>query len=240
MSMHGRAHGPMALAVVLVLTGSGLADASPVCDRLRSEWIASASGEAPGARREALQQAYDRQRDEIDALEERMRQIGCSVGSVVVFGGPYDEDCHRMNALLSDMDRNLAVLGNSLEDEGSHDVLAEALRSNGCAGAPPPITGVSQFNDPSKAQIEDLTPGSRQLLPVPDWGQSPSITHLELAPPAIDDRPKEFLLPPNLGPLPQAKARPMTEYEKNVRTVGPTFLPDPSEDLDLRASPPGR
>jgi hypothetical protein len=234
--MHGRAHGLAIFAAALALAASGSAYASPVCDRLRSEWAASGSAD----RQATMQEAYERQRDEIDALEERMRQVGCSVGSVMVFGGPHEEDCHRMNALLSDMDRNLRVLGDSLEGPDPREVIAEAMRSNGCAGAPPPISGVSQFNNPSAAAIQDLTPGAPVMVTVPEPGHESSVIHPSRAEPARREAPKELFLPPDLGPLPEAEARPMTDREKNVRTVGPTFLPAPSEDIDFDALPPKR
>lgn len=226
---------PLLLGTSLLLLASSAAIATPVCDRLRSEFSTNSRLD-----RGALEQDYDRQREAIDELEDRMRSLGCSVGSVTVFGGAHDDACHRMNALLSDMDRNLALIGARLDGKTSGEALAAALRTNGCAGAPPPIGGVSQFNDPSQASIEDLTPGAQPPTIEPERLRTPSVRHIEMPPPSAEiGQPRAGMLPPPVrGPLPQPPARPMNEREKHVRTVGPTFLPDPSKDLDLDQTSP--
>ncbi len=71
----------------------------------------------------------------------------------------------------------------------------------------------------------------------PDAEKTSSIQAPE-AFPSIQEIPPVNAIVPEPARTHEAAARPMTEAEKNVRVVGPKFLPDPEEAIDLRA--PGR
>ncbi|WEX11578.1 hypothetical protein [Chelativorans sp. AA-79] len=77
--------------------------------------------------------------------------------------------------------------------------------------------------------------GKYESDPAPGLEKTSSIRAPEAAPSSIEEIPDVGVTADDAGKPQEAAVRPMTEAEKNVRVVGPKFLPDPEGAINLRA-----
>lgn len=223
---HGKARWRTTVAVALAC----LAAASP------SDAIANClSGSSPARYSpQALDAAAADQKHEIEVLKDRMRRFGCSEDGVVILDGTGSARCVDYGHLLSSMQDNLAAI----EEQRSRAAVPATQSQQPCRTRAP-IKGVSQFLDPAQSDVEDLSPHGRSSFVVPSPVDGRSITRIVLPsdtdtrPPYPDEDGYGALPPIEVEVEPPAIARPMTGKERNVRRVGPRFLPEPSQSLGL-------
>ncbi|MGN6549552.1 MAG: hypothetical protein ACTHJ3_06640 [Pararhizobium sp.] len=232
------------------------ASASEVCDALRNA-LADPAPHEPAGSQAFVDPSREPLLGELRDLEGRAEALGCSRGSIIMVDGPNSAACSRVTSLILDVRSRLdeadqdATVANPAASARARADIARQMRIEGCADAPPPILGVSQFSDPGSAGISSLSPMDRSPLMVrpPSPGKEPLFEQ-----PAPDATPSIMQVPeppkgripdlsealsnaePGIDRLPPAlhsKARPMTERERNVRHVGPRFFPDPDDGLRL-------
>lgn len=132
---------PSLLAIlVLALTGSGAAEASAVCERLRTqlENASSSSGSSEKYRRYA--EAAEQQSLQINKVVADLSRFKCSSGSFIVMGGQNAKACAKLSAAYDKMRANLGSLErkrDSYADRGGRIVqrrIQAALDANDCDG----------------------------------------------------------------------------------------------------------
>lgn len=172
--------------------------------------------------------------------------MNCSLGSVVVIDGPQRTDCPRLNDILNQMQRNLDAIAAQRDAVSlrAHD----GSQPSPCAPGQPAIRGVSQYDDPDNANILNLAPhagGKPEQWRFDKGGAGGAGTTFSEPPPtqthAAADPASSIVtvgnarssVPGNLASGAPGVARPMTEKQRNVRVVGPQFLPDPSTSIDF-------
>lgn len=229
------------LAALAVLVGS-IGPAHAVCAELRADM------RAVGAIRPAapLAAAVERKRREIMRIEVQLRRDGCGGGSVLYFGAEIDgcsalaselpvlED--ELRSLIAERDASIRI-----DAMQKREALTAALEQNGCNE---PVVlerraSYSQFrNDPGMilrgdgnsvrdASIANPYRSGSTLM------ETDAVIHFE-------DQVQGTPLP-EIGPSDTAAgaspAIPLDKrlQERNVRVVGPQFLPDQSEAIDLTA-----
>ncbi|MBP0439749.1 DUF2865 domain-containing protein [Tianweitania sediminis] len=152
-----------------------------------------------------------------------------------------DQEASAMVSADGDQPYSALPTANLYRNENS-----SAPGSCGCAPATGSgaITAVAPPHPaPSAIQPETQTTSpSFQVLPddsLPRGNQTAAVPAPKAEPTVIAPPPKEETAPQALPPPPEPpKPRTMSDAERNVRVVGPTFLPDREEAIDLRA--PGR
>jgi len=138
---HGRTL-TIALILPLLLAAPVAAQTSAICERLFDQLVSAPEviGTVPGARR--YSQALTQQNMQIRQLRVEMRRMGCSSGSIVVFGGDHRAECSEMQSDLARMEDNKRAIADerdtarSAGNDGAYDrtsILA-ALDANGCTG----------------------------------------------------------------------------------------------------------
>lgn len=245
------------LSIVVAACPSAEASASEVCDTLRSQ-LTSPAPQNPAPPRMLADPSREPLLGELADLEARAEALGCSRGSIVVIDGPNHAACRRIASLIDDIQMRLyeAETGDMAAAPADSPArtraeVARRMRMNGCADAPPPIEGVSQFSDPGSAGISSLSPGepspfvrpteAPSVVPFPEEtapNAAPSIMQVPEPPKGHVPDLSEALsgAEPGIDRLPPAlhsKALPMTERQRHVRRVGPRFLPDREDGLKL-------
>jgi hypothetical protein len=229
------------VAALAVLVGS-LGPAHAVCAGLRADM------RAIGAVRPAapLAAAVERKRRDIMRIEVQLRRNGCGGGSMLYFGSEID-GCSALASELPALEAELRSLiaerdaSIRIDALRERETIAAALEDNGC-NAPPVLerrASYSQFrNDPGMilrgdgSGVQDASiaspyrSGSRLM-------ETDAVIHFE---DQVQTEPQA-----EIGPVDTAAgaspAIPLDErlQERNVRVVGPQFLPDRSEAIDLTA-----
>ena len=158
---HGRKL-TIALFLPLLLAMPVAAQTSAVCETLLDQLASTPEviGNMAGARR--YSSALTQQNMQIRQLRNEMRRMGCSSGSIVVFGGDHRAECGDMQSDLERMeddklaiaDQRDAALGRDNSD-ARNSILA-ALETNGCTG-----DGRSQMDRPD--DNADSVPDYRQF-----------------------------------------------------------------------------
>ncbi|MCO6186318.1 DUF2865 domain-containing protein [Rhizobium sp. L1K21] len=116
-------------------------EAATICQRLNAK-LSSATvtiGNTQSARK--YSQAITRQQREMRKVQSDLRSLGCSSGSVIVFGGANAQNCKLLSTTLDRMERNLETLERqrkslvspSLSKSARKRILA-SLEANGCNG----------------------------------------------------------------------------------------------------------
>ncbi len=158
--MKQRARLFLSFAVSLpLLLAAAQADASAMCDRLQARLSSLPDiigGNAAESRKYAS--AIARQNIQLRKVRIDLRRLGCSAGSIVVFGGPNAEMCDTLESAMADMEDNLATLEAKRRQAAGGDnrnarrrVLA-AIEANGC-------------NDERGEVFEIATSGPRETRP---------------------------------------------------------------------------
>jgi hypothetical protein len=140
------------------------AQTSAVCENLLDQLASTPAviGTMPGARR--YSSALTQQSMQIRQLRVEMRRMGCSSGSIVVFGGDHRAECGDLQAELDGLeDDKQAILdqrdaaGGRGRDNGRSSILA-ALETNGCLA-----DGVSRTDPLSQEPEAEAIPDYRQV-----------------------------------------------------------------------------
>ncbi|PWJ85967.1 hypothetical protein C7441_102417 [Pseudaminobacter salicylatoxidans] len=256
-----------AIAIFALASAAGVAAPSAfagtqLCNQLEAR-LASASKPLPRntAKYDA---AIAKQREQIVRVRNRSQIAGCGLADV----NRGIEDCGRLNANLANMERNLGVLQRKRDGlvtarrAASPDQILAELAANGCRepaqqqlnAADDSIPAVQSTEDITTADVEqDTAAVSKTMADTPAQSletiagnpPAPEAPLMEADPTKSSSivRPETVAAPVKSESATQANAsEQLPEHDldpnRRVRVVGPTFLPDPEEAIDLRA--PGR
>ena len=100
----------IAFPVALTLAAFGGATASELCDRLNHELTALSETYSAPAQVRKYARAIAEQKLSIRGLRYRMRETGCSGGSMFVIGGENADECTELEDKMARMEANLAIL----------------------------------------------------------------------------------------------------------------------------------
>lgn len=210
----------VAAAMLVVLPGAAAADQTGICQSLyrRLAAIPTIIGSTAEVRRQA--DALREIDDEIRYLRTEMRRSGCGSGSVVTYGrsdGACFEITDALRRAQAARDTTRAREGSLsiVRPDGERNAIVAALEANQCRNTA--TMPLSVAVEPPARTPAVTTPG------VPSRSGSSITTISPKEPPA----PRTAAAPPP----PPPPERPY-DPSRNVRSVGPTFLPDDSS-IDL-------
>ena len=133
----------IALPVALTLAASSGAMASEFCDRLNNELTALSEIYSAPAQVRKYARAIAEQKLSIRELRYRMRETGCSGGSMFVIGGENADECTELEDKMARMEANLAILNekrvsliSGQEDDFRRRRLIAAIDDNRCNEQP--------------------------------------------------------------------------------------------------------
>lgn len=159
---HGR---KLIFALLLpLLAGPVAAQTSAVCESLLDQLASTPviiGNSMPGARR--YSNALTQQNMQIRQIRIEMRRMGCSSGSIVVFGGDHRAECGDLQAEIERLEDNIRAIGDQRDaardgDGGERNNILAALETNGCLAE-----GVSRTDPLSQQPGADGIPDYRQV-----------------------------------------------------------------------------
>lgn len=127
-------------ALALALAGTGAAEASAVCARLKTQLENASSGMGSSAKFQRYAEAAGQQTKQIEQVRADLRRFNCSSGSLIVVGGRNAAACAKLAAAHTKMRANLAALErkrDSYANRGSKVArrrIEAALTANDCDG----------------------------------------------------------------------------------------------------------
>ena len=141
-TLKGRVRLLFAVATGLPLLLSGGAAAASLCDRLQSELANLPRVVVDTASARKYAGAIARQNIQLRKARSDQRRLGCSGGSIIVFGGPNAQACDTLETVIGKMERNLEILDKKRREfaggtssQGKRMRLAALIESNGCNDA---------------------------------------------------------------------------------------------------------
>lgn len=126
--------------VVLALTGTGAAEASAVCERLRTQLANASTSSGSSEKYQRYAEAAQKQSVQINQVVADLSRFKCSSGSLLVVGGQNAKACAKLSAAYDKMRANLGALErkrDSYADRGGRIVqrrIQAALDANDCDG----------------------------------------------------------------------------------------------------------
>ncbi len=137
--MKGRFRLLFAIATGLPLLFSGGASASDTCERLQAELTNLPRVVVDTASARKYAGAIARQNIQLRKARSDQRRLGCSGGSIIVFGGANADACGTLSTVIEKMEKNLYILdrkrreyaGGTSSQDARNRILA-SLERNGC------------------------------------------------------------------------------------------------------------
>ncbi|WP_417434232.1 DUF2865 domain-containing protein [Hoeflea sp.] len=126
--------------LVLTLAGTGAAEASAVCERLRTQLENASSGAGFSAKYQRYADAAEKQSIQINKVVRDLSRFKCSSGSFLVVGGQNAKACAKLSAAYSKMQANLKSLERKRDsyanrgDKTARRRIQAALKANDCSG----------------------------------------------------------------------------------------------------------
>ena len=137
--MKGRLRLLFAIATGLPLLVSGVASASDVCERIQAELANLPEVVVDNTSARKYAGAIARQNIQLRKARSDQRRLGCSSGSITVFGGENEAACDTLETVIGKMERNLYILDRKRREfaggtssQGTRNRLLAALETNGC------------------------------------------------------------------------------------------------------------
>jgi hypothetical protein len=162
----------IALPVALALAVPGAATASQLCDRLNSELAALSETYSAPAQVRKYARAIAEQKLSIRELRYRMRETGCSGGSIFVVGGDSADECSEFEDKMARMETNLAILNekrigliSGQEDGLRRRRLLAAIDNNRC-NEQPILASTDPVMNGADPVVTDM-PDGRETIRVP-------------------------------------------------------------------------
>lgn len=209
----------VAAALLVVLPGAAAADQTALCQSLyrRLASVPTVIGSTAEVRRQA--DALREVDDEIRYLRTEMRRSGCGSGSIVSFGRSDDvcfqitDELRRAQAARETI-RSRQMSGSIVRPSGERNAIIAAIEANQCRdlATMPLSTAVEPQADTPAVTTPKLPPPSGSSITRISPKQPPARTAAAPPPPPPVERPYD--------------------PSRQVRSVGPTFLPDDSA-IDL-------
>ena len=126
--------------LMLALAGTGAAEASAVCERLRTQLENASSSQGSSEKYQRYAEAAQKQSVQINQVVADLSRFKCSSGSFLVMGGQNAKACAKLSAAYDKMRANLGSLErkrDSYADRGGKVVqrrIQAALDANDCNG----------------------------------------------------------------------------------------------------------
>lgn len=216
-----------------------LADAEravSICAALEADLAAAAALTSPAR----LAHDIDHMMREIESVERRSEQRGCT-GSVIVIRGAEGNVCDDMAAELAALQSRLGDLiarydaARRAPGAGPGAIRVE-MQANGCSIGPaaPERASYSQFRRPfGRGSIIEISPKPPEAAP------RPAALPKQHSPERMEEKPATT----RQRAAPQPYAHEVIDLDerlenRDVRVVGPEFLPDQSEAIDLKSPVP--
>lgn len=121
----------------------GAAGASAICDGLNARLAALPRAASPAGNTRVYSNAISRQTIEMRKVRSDMRRLGCSSGSVIVYGNANAETCEMLAGTMGRMEDNLESLDRKRRDTAmavneaeERRRLRNALKTHGCVEQP--------------------------------------------------------------------------------------------------------
>ncbi len=127
--------------LVLGLAGTGAAEASAVCARLKTQLENASSSGVSSEKFQRYAEAAVQQSQQIDQVVSDLGRFNCSTGSFIVMGGQNAKSCAKLTAAYTKMRANLAALERKRDsyadrsDKMAKRRIQAALDANDCDGA---------------------------------------------------------------------------------------------------------
>lgn len=167
----------IALPVALALAFPGAAAASALCARLNDELTALSQSYSAPSKVRKYARAIAEQKLSIRELRYRLRETGCSSGSIFIVGGENEAECAGLEEKMHRMETNLAVLNEKRldlmtgqEDDARRRRIVAAIEDNRCNDQP-----VLAHADPAPEATEDQAadmPEGYETIRVPSLDDS--------------------------------------------------------------------
>ncbi|WP_099866689.1 hypothetical protein [Pararhizobium haloflavum] len=233
----------LAIAALAATLHAGVALADQVDSAARCAGMQADLAVATGALTpSAINRQIDGTLQRINQLETELRHRGCT-GSVIVIRGGEGDLCRVIADQLPSLEMKLNDLfakrqaADRLGAGADPDAIRRQISDNGCAApgsTAQQTASYSQFRRPAgHSSIIELTPSAPQQVSVE---------------PQQEERRKLVLTPPDATATTEPTPAEPFKHEivdledrmakRDVRVVGPQFLPDQSEAIDLRSPVP--
>lgn len=230
----------VAAGVFLALPAAAWAESSDICAALRADMAASSGMASPSA----IEHEISRAKNALGQIAVELDRAGCG-GSVMIIRGSEGNACTALEAEAADIQVELFSLISERDAMdrsviySDPDVIRAELRANGCAA------GDETQEQASYSQFRRPQGNSAIIEVAPQTASIDSNLLSTRRPTAI--RPEEeeeySLLPPPTEAEIAADEAELIDLQtrmeqRDVRVVGPTFLPDQSEAIDLKSRVP--
>ncbi|MDO9418931.1 DUF2865 domain-containing protein [Pararhizobium sp.] len=174
------------LLIVLSIALPGVAKASDLCEKLNARLADLPGITARADNTRVYSNAISRQTIELRKTRSQLRQLGCSSGSVIVYGNANDDECDMLADTIDRMQDNLQDLDEKRQDAASargdsviRNRIAAALEANGCNDDGREVLEAAVGEEKIHRNIlKDLPPASESLPMLDD--DSMGVTGFEL------------------------------------------------------------
>lgn len=133
------------LTVTFIFAGVNAADASAVCNRLKTQLVNVSAGAGSSAKFRRYADAVVQQTQQLRKVRADLSRYGCTSGSFIVRGGQNASACAKLTSARTKMRANLAKLerkrdsfAKSVDKQAKRRIQA-ALKANECDGTRPTI-----------------------------------------------------------------------------------------------------
>lgn len=128
------------VGIALSLAGTGMAEASDACTRLKAQLANASSQTGFSAKYRRYADAVEKQTQQIWQVRADLRSFGCTTGSFLVLGGKNSKTCAQLTAAQTKMRANLSSLERKRDSYSERDNrtakrrIQAALKANDCNG----------------------------------------------------------------------------------------------------------
>lgn len=128
------------VGIALTVAGTGIAEASDACTRLKAQLASASSQPGSSTKYRRYADAAAKQMDQIRKVRSDLTRFGCTTGSFIVLGGENAKACAKLTAAQTKMRANLSALERKRDSYAKQDNrsanrrIQAALKANDCDG----------------------------------------------------------------------------------------------------------